>query len=84
MVTEKLDNRTLEQQIAEINETLKEIQYNQTEEIIILQKNYANYMKKLNKLQEYNKIADMTNQIFEKRLVGIENAIKEINKSIGA
>ena len=34
------------------------------------------------KLQEYNKIADMTNQIFEKRLCGIENAIIQISRSI--
>ena len=76
-----LMNQALEQQIEEINATLKEIQYNQTEEIILLQKNYANCMKKLNKLQEYNKIADMTNQLFEKRLVGIESSLKEISKN---
>ena len=41
-------------------------------------------MKKLDKLQEYNKISDMTNQLFEKRLSGLENAIKQLNNSIGA
>ena len=41
-------------------------------------------MKKLDKLQEYNKISDMTNQVFEKRLAGIEKAIKQLNNSIGA
>ena len=39
-------------------------------------------MKKLEKLQEYNKIADMTNQIFEKRVSEIENTVKQINKKI--
>jgi len=84
MTTPKLIDKTLEQQIEQIKDILKEIQYNQTEEIIMQQKNNANCMKKISKLQEYNKIADMTNQLFEKRLVGIENAIKELNKNISA
>lgn len=77
-------NKALEEQIEELNKTLKELQYNQTEEIILLQKNHATNMKKLDKLQEYNKISDMTNQVFEKRLAGIEKAIKQLNNSIGA
>ena len=76
--------KALEEQIVELNKVLKELQYNQTEEIILLQKNHATNMKKLDKLQEYNKISDMTNQLFEKRLSGLENAIKQLNNSIGA
>ncbi len=84
MHTCEFTKKALEEQIEEINKVLKELQYNQTEEMILLQKNYATNMKKLDKIQEYNKILDMTNQIFEKRLSGIENAIKQLNNSIGA
>ena len=75
---------TLEKQIEEINHTLKELQYNQTEELVLLQKNHTINMKKLDKLQEYNKIVDMTNQVFEIRLSGIEQALKQLNKMLGA
>lgn len=84
MHTCEFTKKALEEQIVELNKVLKELQYNQTEEIILLQKNYATNMKKLDKLQEYNKISDMTNQLFEKRLSGLENAIKQLNNSIGA
>ena len=84
MQTCNFPKKTLEKQIEELNKTVEEIQYNQTEEIMILHKNHTINMKKLDKLQEYNKIADMTNQIFEMRLSGIEQAIKELNKIICA
>lgn len=84
MHTCELTNEALKEQIEELNKLLKEVQYNQTEGIMLLQKNHATNMKKLNKLQEYNKIADMTNQIFEKRLSGIETAIKQLNQNISA
>ena len=84
MQTCNFSKKTLEKQIEELNKTVEEIQYNQTDEIMILHKNHTINMKKLDKLQEYNKIADMTNQIFEMRLSGIEQAIKELNKIICA
>ena len=36
-------------------------------------------MQRINKLQEYNQIADMTNQIFELRIAGIEENLKKLN-----
>lgn len=84
MHTSNSTNLTLEKQIEEMNVTLKELQYNQTEELILLQKNHTTNMKKLNKLQEYNKISDMTNQVFERRLSGIEQALIKLNKTLGA
>ena len=74
--------KTLEQQIEEINEAIIEIRKTQKEGTDTIRSNHAVNMKKLDKLQEYNKIADMTNQIFEKRLCGIENAIIQISRSI--
>ena len=77
-------NKTLEKQIEEINEILNQLKNNQIEEKELLNKKYNICIKKLEKLQEYNKIADMTNQLFEKRLLGIEIAIKEISKVLSA
>jgi hypothetical protein len=39
-------------------------------------------MKKLDKLYEYDEIADMSNQVFEKRLCGIERNIRAINDEV--
>ena len=80
MPISKIFEPTLEQQIAQIYGKINEIQIKQQEELALLQKNHVTYMKKLEKLQEYNKIADMTNQIFEKRVSEIENTVKQINK----
>lgn len=74
----------LEQQIKIINEILNELKNIQQNEVKTINNNHITYMKKLDKLQEYNKIADITNQVFEKRLCNIENAIKQINKTISA
>ena len=74
--------KTLEEQIEEIKETLKELQNGQKDQTILLQKNHAVNMKKLDKIQEYNKISDMTNQLFEKRLLLIENAIMKLNNTL--
>lgn len=82
MHTMEHTNQTLEKQIEEINKALNEVTVNQEHERIFLENSHATNMKKLDKLQEYNKIADMTNQLFEKRLQGIENAIKRISESI--
>ena len=84
MQSKILSNQTLEQQIAELNKILNEVKNIQKDEVNTLRINHITYMKKLEKLQEYNKIADMTNQLFEKRLSGIENAIIEINKTMSA
>ena len=74
----------LEEQIKIINEILNELKNTQEDELKIIRNNHVTYMKKLDKLQEYNKIADITNQVFEKRLCNIDNAIKQINKTISA
>ena len=45
------------------------------------EKRHKACMQNLSKLREYSKIADMTNQIFEKRISNIENALQKILKS---
>lgn len=82
MQNNKVSYETLNQQIVEMNGILNELKKLQTDELNILEKNHSVNMKKFDKLQEYNKIADMTNQLFEKRLLVIENAIVQISKTL--
>ena len=62
----------LNNKIDEIYSILDELQYNQLEQFISLQKNQSIIMKKIDKLQEYNEIDDMVNSVFAKRLQSIE------------
>ena len=43
--------------------------------------NHKVNMQKFAKLIEYNKIADMTNTVFEKRIASIEKLLYEVFKS---
>lgn len=75
----KEDNQKTNYQIEEQNVLLNELK----EELINLsensQKNFEVIMKKLMKLQEYNRIADMTNQVFEMRMLNIEDLLFKIS-----
>lgn len=68
--------------IEEIEELLYEIKNEQTNLSENLQKNFSVIMSKLMKLQEYNKIADMTNQVFEIRMSNIEDLLFKISSKI--
>lgn len=74
--------KTLDEKIEEIYIAIKEIQNKQENEIQLIQKNHATNMKKISKLQEFNQISDMTNQIFELRIAGIEQGIKQLNAAL--
>ncbi len=76
------ENQNLASKLEEIYVLLKTIQMNQENVLINIQKNHATTMKRINKLQEFNQIADMSNQIFELRLTGIEDNLKELNISL--
>lgn len=69
-------------QIEEINVVVNEIRNAQKNILEILQKNHGVNMKKLMKLQEYNQIDDMTNQVFEMRLSNIENFLYKIENKM--
>lgn len=75
------NNPATNYQIEEINEVLNELK----QELINLsessQKNFEIIMSKLMKLQEYNKIDDMTNQVFEMRISNIEDLLFKISSS---
>ncbi len=68
--------------IEEIEELLNEIKNEQTNLSENLQKNFSVIMSKLMKLQEYNKIEDMTNQVFEIRMSNIEDLLFKISSKI--
>lgn len=65
------ENPMANNQIEEINETLNELKIGQELLSSQSQKNFKEIMKKLMKMQEYNEISDMTNQVFEMRLSNI-------------
>lgn len=67
------ENPKANNQIEEINVVLKELKDGQELLSNQSQKNFKEIMKKLMKMQEYNEISDMTNQVFEMRLSNIED-----------
>lgn len=69
-------------QIEEINELLNEVRNEQINLSESLQKNFSTIISKLMKMQEYNKIADMTNQVFEMRMSNIEDLLFKISSKI--
>lgn len=69
-------------EIKQIKEVVDEIKYNQEKTIQIIEKNHKTNMKKFSKLQEYNKISDMTNTIFENRISRIEKLLDDIYSKI--
>lgn len=79
-----MDNRNpmADYQIKEINELLNEIRNEQINLSENLQKNFSVIMSKLMKIQEYNKIDDMTNQVFEMRMSNIEDLLFKISSKV--
>ena len=69
------DEINLKNKIDEIYSILDELQYNQLEQFMSVQKNQSIIIKKLNKAQEHNEIVDMINTVFDKRLKNIEQKI---------
>lgn len=67
------ENPKADNQIEEIDVTLNELKNGQELLSNQSQKNFKEIMKKLMKMQEYNEISDMTNQVFEMRLSNIED-----------
>lgn len=67
------ENPKANNQIEEINVVLNELKDGQELFLNQSQKNFKEIMKKLMKMQEYNEISDMTNQVFEMRLSNIED-----------
>ena len=68
--------QNLSSKIEEIYSILDEIQLNQVEMLLSIQKNQSIIIKKIEKLQEYNEIDDMNNSLFDQKLTKIEEYCK--------
>ena len=73
----KEEKDELETIITQINELLNEIKIEQENMQKTIQNNHKVNMQKFSKLLEYNKIADMTNTVFERRIARIESLLCE-------
>lgn len=67
-----MHEQNLSSKIEEIYSILDEIQLNQVEMLLSIQKNQSIIIKKIEKLQEYNEIDDMNNSLFDQKLTRIE------------
>lgn len=72
------EKETLESLIAEIQELLNEVRNEQKNMAKELERHHKVTMKKLDKLREFDEIADMTNTVFEKRLCDIEQSLLKV------
>lgn len=81
MLKNDSENETLGALITQINELLIEIKNEQKNIQKTLENNHKVNMQKFSKLLEYDKICDMTNTIFERRLANIEKLLYEVFKS---
>ncbi len=76
------ENPVANTQIEEIYVLLNELKQEQEDFAENLQKKFNAIMGKLMKMEEYNKISDMTNQVFEMRLSNIEDFLYRIENDI--
>lgn len=71
-----MHEQNLSSKIEEIYSILDEIQLNQVEMLLSIQKNQSIIIKKIEKLQEYNEIDDMNNSLFDQKLTRIDEYCK--------
>ena len=81
MLKNESEKDELEALIAQINELLIEIKNEQKNMQKTIENNHKVNMQKFSKLIEYDKISDMTNTLFERRLESIEKLLYEVFKS---
>ena len=80
MLKNESEKDELEALIAQINELLIEIKDEQKNMQKTIENNHKVNMQKFSKLLEYNKIADMTNTVFERRIARIESLLCDVLK----
>jgi len=61
-------SKIIAEKIERITEILDELQYNEIDQFISIQKKQALIIKRIDKLQEYNELDDMNNAIVNKKL----------------
>ncbi len=75
-MSKKVDEKqTLEELIEEVKELLNEVRNEQANAKQEMERHHKVTMRKLDKLREFEEIADMTNIVFEKRFSNIEQAL---------
>jgi len=78
-MSKKVDEKeTLETLIGEVKELLDEVRKEQISNKQEMVRHHKVTMRKLDKLREFEEIADMTNIVFEKRFSNIEQALVKI------
>jgi len=70
------ENREIAQKNVEMNEVISFLKSQD--------KNLKMILRKIEKMQEFHEINDMTNQVFETRLTRIENLLNQMNNKIKA
>ncbi len=70
----------LNEKVDELINVVKNIETKQIQLQEAWNKRHAVVMKQFSKMQEFHEIADMTNQVFERRLSYIEKAIYDVKK----
>ena len=66
------NKKMIEKQLEKICQILDELQYNEIEQFISIQRSQSAIIKKLEKINEYNEIDDMNNAIMYKKITSIE------------
>ena len=74
-------NENLESLIAEIQALLNEIKNEQTKMTKEMERHHKVTMRKLEKLREFDEIADMTNTVFERRISNIEQMLSRLHSN---
>ena len=69
MLKNGAEKETLETLITQVNELLDEVRKEQKNMGKVIEENHKINMQKFAKLIEYNEILDMTNTVFERRLL---------------
>lgn len=69
------NKKMIEEQLEKICQILDELQYNEIEQFISIQRSQSTIIKKLEKINEYNEIDDMNNAIMYKKITSIEQRI---------
>jgi stage III sporulation protein SpoIIIAA len=79
---EEYDERTLAEILEEINQKLNVVINEQQKMKKELRVTSKQIKQKLNKMQEYNEIDEMRNELLNKKMAGLVNKIIEIDKRI--
>lgn len=67
--------KLIAEKIEKIIQILNELQYNEINQFVSIQRNLSIIIKKVEKLQEYNEIDDMNNSIMARKIRNIEQKI---------